>query len=77
MRVLNSFSRICVTSCAGSAPYYSLLSSICGQELRSRRIGTRGEREVLERRLEEAWIKEGLRYDTQVMTVDKMMIVMS
>jgi hypothetical protein len=53
------------------------LSSICGQELRSRRIGTRGEREVLERRLEEAWIKEGLRYDTQVMTVDKMMIVMS
>jgi hypothetical protein len=35
------------------------------EELRSRRIGTRGEREVLERRLEEAWIKEGVRYDMQ------------
>ena len=35
------------------------------EELRSRRIGTRGQREVLERRLEEAWIKEGVRYDMQ------------
>jgi hypothetical protein len=35
------------------------------EELRSRRIGTHGEREVLERRLEEAWIKEGSRFDMQ------------
>jgi hypothetical protein len=34
-------------------------------ELRSRRIDTKGRREVLERRLEEAWIKEGLRLDLQ------------
>ena len=35
------------------------------EELRSRRIGTSGKREVLERRLEEAWIKEGSRFDMQ------------
>ena len=60
-------------SCIRSFSSAHLLSRICGQELRSRRIGTRGEREVLERRLEEAWIKEGVRYDTQVITNDNMM----